>query len=222
MIKQEKYLTINQSKYEFSHWKKENLKSNIGVMRLICENQIENNPWNNISKYFFDKIWLQLINEYQIYLLLSSNIWKKDSKINRHKGILGEEIGKYFLLDNVENLLETCHECNGKIKFTGISRTFINERILSHLLESVNETSNGLIFCLENNVNSLTLNKIEKELFEKSIEKPDSLMEHMINIPKAINVITVNSGYTIFPHGSLDFGGFYLDLFGDKNKIDLL
>ena len=219
MVKCEKISSVVNSNYEFTHWRKEILNLEVGVVRFFIETEVDATSWKEILDVFLKDTWAHLENKYALYVFMASPVWIQDSKVNRYKGIW-KFIGDKFLIENNINAIsENCHSYKSKIRFTGIAQC--ERKNLDPAIQLLLKHQVGLLFAIERDKKN-RLENIEQILFNSAIEMPDQQKEHLINIPKAIETILSESGIAIFPSGNEDFGGVYLDVFTKGKPENLL
>jgi len=219
MVNRTQIASVRNSNYEFSHWDKADVSFETGVLRLFKEDGLSNSPWSTIFAAFLSSIWVRLQGPYQLYLFFCSPVWMANTKINRHYGLWKKLSKEHPTILELDVVSESSHESGAKIRFSGIAR--IHPQDIEGLLYLLFSHRVGLIFAIEN-ANDEIMTNIESLLFDQAVEQPDAKMEHMINVPTAINTIVDSSGIVIYPNGSEEFGGVYLDLFAKIGMIKKL
>jgi len=214
MVNRVHFASVKNSDYEFSHWNKTDLCFEIGVLRLLMEAELSGNSWREIVFTFLSGIWVRLAGSYKLYLYFSSPVWMPDTKINRHYGLWKKLSKEYAVVSRLNIVSETCHKSNSKIRYSGVA--CIQAQDIEQLLPLLIEQRVGVIFAVESS-DEETLAEIERTIFHRAVDMPDGRMEHMLNIPQAINAIVGCSGLAVYPNGSEEFGGMYLDIFGKSD-----
>lgn len=219
MINRAYHVSVKNSGYEFSHWNKSKLLTEIGVLRLSTEVGVSECSWSEVVSAFLVDIWAQLSGSYKLYLYFSSTVWMPDTKINRYYGLWKKLIKEYADISMLNIISETCHESKSKIRFSGMACIQVKE--IELLLPLVLNQRIGMIFAVEY-FDEDTLARIENTIFNCAMETLGGRMEHMVNIPMAINTIIDYSGLIVYPNGNEDFGGMCLDVFGKSELIKKL
>lgn len=216
MLNRSEITSVINSSYEFSHWDRSAVNFEIGVLRLFEEDDLSGNPWSMIFATFLSDIWVQFQSSYQLCLFFCSPVWMPNTKINRYYGLWEKLSKEYSDISDLDIVSESYHEVGSKIRFSGIAR--VQPHDIEGLLNLLFSHRTSLIFAIEN-VSDSTVTGVENVLFDRAIGQPNARMEHMLNIPLAINTLVDNFGIVIYPNGSEDFGGVYLDIFAKTEMI---